>query len=170
MLASLREAAIAAGHPEWGHGGPHDSGNYNSHSSETGFFKSYGGSWDTGARGSRAAPACWVAFVRGSFAACRRRQGMHCCGCSVVNSLTVLLLSLPCPVDSSHTQLTPSPLLLPGSPSRLRPLLPLLVLWPAHPACRPAAGRSQGAAQPAVPAAGDARGARAVRRRHALRV
>lgn len=51
MLASLREAAIAAGHPEWGHGGPHDSGNYNSHSSETGFFKSYGGSWDTGAQG-----------------------------------------------------------------------------------------------------------------------
>ncbi len=53
MLASLKEAAIAAGHPEWGHGGPHDSGNYNSHSSETGFFHSYGGSWDTGAR-------CWV--------------------------------------------------------------------------------------------------------------
>lgn len=50
MLASLREAALAAGHPEWGHGGPHDSGHYNSHSSETGFFKSYGGSWDTGAR------------------------------------------------------------------------------------------------------------------------
>lgn len=49
MLASLKEAAIAAGHPEWGHGGPHDSGNYNSHSSETGFFRSYGGSWDTGA-------------------------------------------------------------------------------------------------------------------------
>ena len=49
MLASLREAALAAGHPEWGHGGPHDSGHYNSHSSETGFFKSYGGSWDTGA-------------------------------------------------------------------------------------------------------------------------
>ncbi|KAI7836743.1 hypothetical protein COHA_009381 [Chlorella ohadii] len=47
MLASLREAALAAGHPEWGHGGPHDSGHYNSHSSETGFFKSYGGSWDT---------------------------------------------------------------------------------------------------------------------------
>ena len=49
MLASLREAALAAGHPEWGHGGPHDSGHYNSHSSETGFFKSYGGSWDSGA-------------------------------------------------------------------------------------------------------------------------
>ena len=49
MLASLREASIAAGHPEWGHGGPHDSGNYNSQSSETGFFKSYGGSWDSGA-------------------------------------------------------------------------------------------------------------------------
>ena len=52
MLASLREAAIAAGHPEWGHGGPHDSGNYNSQSFETGFFKSYGGSWDSGALGA----------------------------------------------------------------------------------------------------------------------
>lgn len=49
MLASLKEAALAVGHPEWGHGGPHDSGHYNSHSSETGFFKSYGGSWDSGA-------------------------------------------------------------------------------------------------------------------------
>lgn len=47
MLASLRDAANAAGHPEWGHGGPHDSGNYNSQSMETGFFKSYGGSWDS---------------------------------------------------------------------------------------------------------------------------
>lgn len=61
MLASLREAAIAAGHPEWGHGGPHDSGNYNSHTSETGFFKSYGGSWDTGVQGgARACRTCRV--------------------------------------------------------------------------------------------------------------
>jgi hypothetical protein len=66
MLASLKEAAIAAGHPEWGHGGPHDSGHYNSHSSETGFFRSYGGSWDTGAQCVRWAPVllimvlvCW---------------------------------------------------------------------------------------------------------------
>jgi hypothetical protein len=29
-----------AGHPEWGHGGPHDAGHYNSKSWETGFFVS----------------------------------------------------------------------------------------------------------------------------------
>ncbi len=29
-LASLAEAAAAAGHPEWGHAGPADAGNYNS--------------------------------------------------------------------------------------------------------------------------------------------
>ena len=57
MLESLKEAAIAAGHPEWGHGGPHDSGNYNSKSSETGFFRSYGGSWDSGAPPPRWEPA-----------------------------------------------------------------------------------------------------------------
>ena len=30
-----------------GHGGPHDAGHYNSRASETGFFKSNGGSWDS---------------------------------------------------------------------------------------------------------------------------
>lgn len=29
-LKSLREAAAAAGHPEWGHGGPDDAGHYTS--------------------------------------------------------------------------------------------------------------------------------------------
>lgn len=28
-LASLLQAATACGHPEWGNGGPHDSGTYN---------------------------------------------------------------------------------------------------------------------------------------------
>jgi beta-amylase len=46
MLESLKAAAVAAGHPEWGHGGPHDAGTYNSLAPETGFFKSYGGSWE----------------------------------------------------------------------------------------------------------------------------
>ena len=30
-LASLASSASTAGHPEWGHTGPHDSGEYNSH-------------------------------------------------------------------------------------------------------------------------------------------
>jgi beta-amylase len=47
MLADLRAAAAAAGHPEWGHGGPHDAGHYNSRSWETGFFKSQGGRWQS---------------------------------------------------------------------------------------------------------------------------
>ncbi|BDA47842.1 beta-amylase 1, chloroplastic [Coccomyxa sp. Obi] len=47
MMASLRRAAEAAGHPEWGYDGPHDCGNYNSAAWETGFFASQGGSWDT---------------------------------------------------------------------------------------------------------------------------
>ena len=77
MLASLREAALAAGHPEWGHGGPHDSGHYNSHSSDTGFFKSYGGSWDTGGAG-----CCWVLCCSWAWGAaglqnkCCRRQAV----------------------------------------------------------------------------------------------
>lgn len=47
MLEDLRTAAEAVGHPEWGHGGPHDAGNYNSYCWETGFFVSQGGNWDT---------------------------------------------------------------------------------------------------------------------------
>lgn len=47
MLADLRAAACAAGHPEWGHGGPHDAGHYNSRSWDTGFFRSQGGNWQT---------------------------------------------------------------------------------------------------------------------------
>lgn len=47
MLNSLKEAAATAARPEWGHGGPHDAGHYNAKESETGFFKDYGGSWDT---------------------------------------------------------------------------------------------------------------------------
>lgn len=45
-LASLAQAAREAGRPEWGNGGPHDAGHYNSSPEETGFF-SYEGSWDT---------------------------------------------------------------------------------------------------------------------------
>jgi hypothetical protein len=46
-LASLAAAAAAAGRPEWGYAGPHDSGGYNSSPGDTGFFAP-GGSWDTG--------------------------------------------------------------------------------------------------------------------------
>ena len=70
MLASLQEAAIAAGHPEWGHGGPHDSGNYNSQSFETGFFKSYGGSWDSGAARGQPAGAAHGTSMLACFPAC----------------------------------------------------------------------------------------------------
>jgi len=45
-LASLAQAAREAGHPQWGYGGPHDAGDYNSTPEETGFF-SYEGSWDS---------------------------------------------------------------------------------------------------------------------------
>eukprot|EP00798_Chlamydomonas_sp_ICE-L_P001537 gene1537-32915_t len=45
-LASLAQAAREAGYPEWGNGGPHDSGDYSTTPEESGFF-SYGGSWDT---------------------------------------------------------------------------------------------------------------------------
>ncbi|KAF8057760.1 BAM3 [Scenedesmus sp. PABB004] len=45
-LASLAAAAAAAGRPEWGYAGPHDSGGYNSSPGETGFFAP-GGSWDS---------------------------------------------------------------------------------------------------------------------------
>lgn len=46
MLADLKKAADAVGHPEWGLSGPHDAGHYNSSSWETGFFIN-GGSWNT---------------------------------------------------------------------------------------------------------------------------
>lgn len=45
MLDDLNHAAEEAGYPDWSHGGPHDAGNYNSRSWETGFFVSQGGSW-----------------------------------------------------------------------------------------------------------------------------
>mmetsp|Transcript_21021 Transcript_21021/g.29487 ORF Transcript_21021/g.29487 Transcript_21021/m.29487 type:complete len:458 (-) Transcript_21021:87-1460(-) len=38
MLGALQNAANAAGHPEWGHGGPNDAGSYDSYPSQTGFF------------------------------------------------------------------------------------------------------------------------------------
>lgn len=47
MLASLKEAAKTVGRPEWGHGGPHDAGHYNSREWETGFFKNEGGSFES---------------------------------------------------------------------------------------------------------------------------
>lgn len=45
MLKSLQDAAKAIGRPEWGHGGPHDAGHYNSREWETGFFRNDGGSY-----------------------------------------------------------------------------------------------------------------------------
>lgn len=47
MLNDLAQAAAAVGRPEWGHGGPHDAGHYNSREWETGFFRDVGGNWDT---------------------------------------------------------------------------------------------------------------------------
>lgn len=46
-LASLARAAVAVGRPEWGNAGPHDAGTYNSGPEETGFFRRWGGRWDT---------------------------------------------------------------------------------------------------------------------------
>lgn len=47
MLAHLKAAAERVGHPEWGHGGPHDAGDFNKWPEETGFFNSNHGSWNT---------------------------------------------------------------------------------------------------------------------------
>ena len=47
MLGRLQKAAKAIGRPEWGHGGPHDAGHYNSREWETGFFRNDGGSFET---------------------------------------------------------------------------------------------------------------------------
>jgi len=47
MLDDLRSAARAVGRPEWGHGGPHDSGNYTKCPWETGFFHPNHGSYKT---------------------------------------------------------------------------------------------------------------------------
>ena len=46
-LASLARAAAAVGRPEWGNAGPHDAGTYNLGPEETGFFRGWGGRWDT---------------------------------------------------------------------------------------------------------------------------
>ena len=43
-LESLATAATAVGRPEWGRGGPHDAGTYNSRPDETGFFANGRGS------------------------------------------------------------------------------------------------------------------------------
>ena len=43
-LESLSQAATAVGRPEWGKGGPHDAGSYNSTPDETGFFANGRGS------------------------------------------------------------------------------------------------------------------------------
>eukprot|EP00048_Salpingoeca_helianthica_P010065 m.143837 g.143837 ORF g.143837 m.143837 type:complete len:483 (-) comp14996_c0_seq6:192-1640(-) len=46
-LASLAAAAAAAGHPEWGHGGPNDAGSYNDYPDSTGFFSAHFDQRDT---------------------------------------------------------------------------------------------------------------------------
>ncbi|PAN48410.1 hypothetical protein GQ55_9G393600 [Panicum hallii var. hallii] len=46
MRASLEAAAVAAGHEEWGRGGPHDAGEYKQMPEETGFFR-HDGTWST---------------------------------------------------------------------------------------------------------------------------
>ncbi|KAK1286593.1 hypothetical protein QJS10_CPB20g01335 [Acorus calamus] len=46
MKASLRAAAETIGQKEWGHSGPHDSGNYNQFPEDTGFF-CRDGTWNT---------------------------------------------------------------------------------------------------------------------------
>mmetsp|Transcript_6034 Transcript_6034/g.15804 ORF Transcript_6034/g.15804 Transcript_6034/m.15804 type:complete len:659 (+) Transcript_6034:716-2692(+) len=47
MLDDLKIAADKMGKPEWGLGGPHDAGCYNSKAWETGFFNSDTGSWSS---------------------------------------------------------------------------------------------------------------------------
>ena len=47
MLGNLRACAVAAGQPDWGHGGPHDAGDYCSRPEDTGFFREDGGSWSS---------------------------------------------------------------------------------------------------------------------------
>ena len=44
-LASLAAAAGAAGHPEWGTGGPSDAGTYNATPEAAPFFRGWGGGW-----------------------------------------------------------------------------------------------------------------------------
>lgn len=46
-LASLARAAAAIGRPDWGNAGPHDGGAYNSNPEETGFFRGWGGNWNS---------------------------------------------------------------------------------------------------------------------------
>lgn len=46
MMASLKAAAIEAGHEEWGRSGPSDSGHYKQFPEETGFFRREG-TWNT---------------------------------------------------------------------------------------------------------------------------
>lgn len=46
-LASLAAAAAAVGEPDWGKEGPHDAGEYNSWPEDTGFFRGWGGAWDS---------------------------------------------------------------------------------------------------------------------------
>ncbi|PWZ54083.1 Beta-amylase 3, chloroplastic [Zea mays] len=46
MRASLEAAAVAAGHQEWGRGGPHDAGEYKQMPDDTGFFRREG-TWST---------------------------------------------------------------------------------------------------------------------------
>ncbi|KAL0030883.1 hypothetical protein WJX77_011689 [Trebouxia sp. C0004] len=46
-LTSLAEAAAAVEQPEWGKEGPHDAGEYNSWPEDTGFFRGWGGAWDS---------------------------------------------------------------------------------------------------------------------------
>mmetsp|Transcript_7007 Transcript_7007/g.17898 ORF Transcript_7007/g.17898 Transcript_7007/m.17898 type:complete len:585 (-) Transcript_7007:109-1863(-) len=47
MLADLKVKAKQVNHPEWGHGGPHDSGQYNNCPWDTGFFHPENGSFNT---------------------------------------------------------------------------------------------------------------------------
>eukprot|EP01100_Stratorugosa_tubuloviscum_P009619 TRINITY_DN402_c0_g3_i1.p1 TRINITY_DN402_c0_g3~~TRINITY_DN402_c0_g3_i1.p1 ORF type:complete len:454 (-),score=184.89 TRINITY_DN402_c0_g3_i1:155-1516(-) len=42
MLSDLQNSANAAGHPEWGHGGPSNAGTYNSYPSQTQFWSDSG--------------------------------------------------------------------------------------------------------------------------------
>lgn len=47
MVSSLKAAAEANGHPEWGHCGPTDAGEYNSWPEDTNFFRKEGGGWNS---------------------------------------------------------------------------------------------------------------------------
>ena len=92
MLGNLRACAVAAGQPDWGHGGPHDAGDYCSRPEDTGFFREDGGSWSSpygeifmawyagalAAHGDRVLGAAAAAFAGSGARIMGKLPGVHC--------------------------------------------------------------------------------------------